>query len=621
MREKAILDLLSKNEYIKLDQMAKKIGVSSRTIRNDLQALSGEGFGVTLSKGIGYHLEVYDEMKFKKYLKEIANTEIEMQDSRLDSLLVLLLLNEDYQTVREFSDLFSVSPSQIKKDLNMLEENLKTSSLIIERKAHYGIRIMGDWEDRLFLLLEKYHQKNPRLVRIMKEQFSLEQHKELKRVIYQELKKKKLHLTYNELENFEVEILLSIIIARKRKGDVLDKENDLLSEIVTQAGMGNVLDKKETEYLLKSLKAKTKTLAFNNIQKERLNLEIINFFKQIDQKYQTSFNEDFEFLKLFYLHVSALIGRLQRKISFSNPDPYIKEISKTYPNEFNFALLFARWLEDKYQLFVNPEELVFLATHIAASFEKQNQKVIKKIYKVGVICSSGGGTAFLIELKLRRILPETEIRTFSMFDIEKVEAFCPDLIFSITELDHSFNCPVVLINEIQDDLDYLELYDHIQFMNLMECFSDIDEVFLSLLDENYFKVVRERKNYREILAQMAEKIECTAAWKGYKKSLLERESFLSTVYQNGVAIPHPIQMCGERNLLSVCVLPNGTETDKEPRIVFMVSLKKNQLELHQLISKYLSKLMASAYKVNSLVNCEDYQEFIFILKRVLGGKS
>lgn len=113
MREGQILTILKENDYLKINHLAKKIGVSSRTIRNDLQGLSElqQGFKIERSAKLGCRLVILDEEKFSSYLAGFTESTIEMQKYRLDSLLSLLLIDENYQTVKQLSDELLVSSS------------------------------------------------------------------------------------------------------------------------------------------------------------------------------------------------------------------------------------------------------------------------------------------------------------------------------------------------------------------------------------------------------------------------------------------------------------------------------------------------------------------------------
>ena len=81
MREVQILTALKEHGYLKIDQLAKMIGVSSRTIRNDLQELSDlqQGFTIEKSAKLGCRLIISDDTLFSKYLAGFSETTIEMQ--------------------------------------------------------------------------------------------------------------------------------------------------------------------------------------------------------------------------------------------------------------------------------------------------------------------------------------------------------------------------------------------------------------------------------------------------------------------------------------------------------------------------------------------------------------
>ncbi len=145
--------------------------------------------------------------------------------------------------------------------------------------------------------------------------------------------------------------------------------------------------------------------------------------------------------------------------------------------------------------------------------------------------------------------------------------------------------------------------------------------FLSLFSEGLFRI-EQKRSYSDILVALADQVEAKVGFAGYKDSLMERENYLSTIYQHGVAIPHPLIMSGKENRVAVCLLPEGaSETEREAKIIFMVSLKAEQLDIHQIISKELSKLMNHPAAINALVESKDYHEFYYTLKRVLGRRK
>lgn len=617
MREVQILTALKEHGYLKIDQLAKMIGVSSRTIRNDLQELSDlqQGFTIEKSAKLGCRLIISDDTLFSKYLAGFSETTIEMQKDRIESLLSLLLIDENYQTVKQLSDELLVSGSQIKKDLSKLELYLKGSSLVLERKAHYGIRIISEVKNRLLLLLDCYQRGNNKLLEKLEKAYDLEKQKKIKDQLYQLINSHEWEIDYGEFRRLEEELLLLLLI--KWQKTQAEAPVSYLTEVLQKTSFSVPIQKEVHEFFEASLLAKTKKLEILS-NKQLLKEEIIHFFQQMDAQQKTWFSTDQEFLDLVYLHVAALIERSRKEMNFSNP--YLEDISKDYPVMFNYAVMFSKWLEERFQLTIASDEIGYLATHMTVPYHKWQQHLIENIYRIAVVCSSGGGMAYLVEMKLRRIFPRAKIQTFSMFEIEDIQTYFPDLIFSIIELTIEVDCPVILMSEIQSELDYLEVSENLSLLKSDETFS-IERAFFDLFSEGLFRI-EQKRSYSDILVALADQVEAKVGFAGYKDSLMERENYLSTIYQHGVAIPHPLIMSGKENRVAVCLLPEGaSETEREAKIIFMVSLKAEQLDIHQIISKELSKLMNHPAAINALVESKDYHEFYYTLKRVLGRRK
>lgn len=617
MREVQILTALKEHGYLKIDQLAKMIGVSSRTIRNDLQELSDlqQGFTIEKSAKLGCRLIISDDTLFSKYLAGFSEITIEMQKDRIESLLSLLLIDENYQTVKQLSDELLVSGSQIKKDLSKLELYLKGSSLVLERKAHYGIRIISEVKNRLLLLLDCYQRGNNKLLEKLEKAYDLEKQKKIKDQLYQLINSHEWEIDYGEFRRLEEELLLLLLI--KWQKTQAEAPVSYLTEVLQKTSFSVPIQKEVHEFFEASLLAKTKKLEILS-NKQLLKEEIIHFFQQMDAQQKTWFSTDQEFLDLVYLHVAALIERSRKDVNFSNP--YLEDISKDYPVMSNYAVMFSKWLEERFQLTIASDEIGYLATHMTVPYHKWQQHLIENIYRIAVVCSSGGGMAYLVEMKLRRIFPRAKIQTFSMFEIEDIQTYFPDLIFSIIELTIEVDCPVILMSEIQSELDYLEVSENLSLLKSDETFS-IERAFFDLFSEGLFCIEKDRV-YSEILDDLADQVEEQVGFLGYKRSLMEREHYLSTIYQNGIAIPHPLVMSGKENRVAVCLLPEGaSETEREAKIIFMVSLKAEQLDIHQIISKELSKLMNHPAAINALVESKDYHEFYYTLKRVLGRRK
>ncbi|MGL5693038.1 MAG: PTS sugar transporter subunit IIA, partial [Peptostreptococcaceae bacterium] len=323
--------------------------------------------------------------------------------------------------------------------------------------------------------------------------------------------------------------------------------------------------------------------------------------------------------KLLYLHIASLIERVKNEQKLKNS--FSHEISYQYPTVFNLAIQLSKRIEDEYKIKISQDEIGFIATHIAVPFVKRQEQSFNKRYKIAIICSSGGGSAYLIKLRLKEIFSNAELRNFSLLDKDEVIEFEPDLIFSITDLSFKVKAPVILIKEILDDLDYLKIKESVRFVGGHGQCTSPKDYFLSLFDKKHFMCIKGKENYKSVLEKMAQKVVYDgASSSSFTQDVLERENFLNTIYTNGVTIPHPIEMTGTRNLISVALVQSDIEYEKrKPQVIFMISLIKGNLELHKQISKYINVIMQDENVVNSLKNSQTYEEFVHKLKNSLGG--
>ena len=635
MRESLILkELKDSGDYLSLDYFSKKLEVSTRTIRNDMKIITNNekcnGFKIEYKSKLGYIIQIEDEMRFELYLKSLSPVPLDSPEQRLDSITALLLLKDDYTTIEQLSQEFLVSTSLIKNDLKRLNKKLEDTNLELERKAHYGVKIIGPIKYKQNVLSEIASKENRKLEEFYSKFVSDKKMENIKTTEENILVKYKLEANFVELEELKLQLVFLYIKASLRRNNKekgftqlkVSYDDIIIEHIIREVfcELKFFITDEEKDYLSDFIKRKTKNKEseINSAQKDKLQGLIYNFFEEVDKEYSTYFLEDKEFFNLLYLHIASLIERVKRDQNLKNP--FSRQISHQYPTVFNLAIQLSKRLEKEYEIKINQHEIGFIATHIAVPFEKRQGENFKQKYKIGIVCSSGGGSAYLIKLRLQEIFPNAEVKNFSLLDKEKIIEFLPDLIFSITDLSFEVNAPVILIKEILDDLDYLKIKESVRYVDDFGKVTNPQQYFLSLFSKKHFICIKRKLEYKDILETMAQKVvEDGACAPSYPKDVWERESFLNTIYTNGVTIPHPIEMTGNKNLISVALVQSDIEyEERKPQIIFMVSLIKGNLELHKQVTKHLSIIMEDKNVVNKLRGSQSYEEFMHKLKISLG---
>ncbi len=618
MREKRILEeLMNSKQYCSLEYFSKQLQVSTRTISNDIKYLmqDGEryGFRIHLKRRSGYYLEIIDHEAFKQYMHTDQDSVALSSKERVDTIIALLLLQKDFITQETMADMLQVSKSIIKVDMAKVERALFEHSISLIKKAHYGITLECEGMLRKLYLLELQEKDNPYVKKIMEQQLSQQHIQHLEKQLIALLKQYRLNTNYVELKKIDLFIKVTVLLAEKGitsttgtiPGSSVHRHMaDELTEV-----MQSICQVQLSEYdkydIANYLKQKTKPSDVF-LYDEGLIVDIETFLQEADEQYHTQFNTDAEFKKSLLAHVSLLLDRLHQSISFSNP--LVHEISVKYPVIFNICIRFAGMLEEKYHVKTTQDEIGFIATHFAAHMEKELHHKLNLYHRIAIICSSGGGSAFLIKLKLETIFSSSDIQTFSLLEMEEVRAYEPDIIFTIKSLDEAFDVPIVLIKELLDDADIQKI------KNLLETDASLtlqERTFTSLFRKNAFHIFH-TGDYESMVQIMANRLEQEGYCEdGYAASVKQREEVLSTVYNNGIAIPHPLEMCGRGNILSVGIVKQEVAVkDKPVQVIFLVDLEKGDLKLHQNITRVLFEVMSDSALIAQLRRAESYEDFM-----------
>ena len=100
--------------------------------------------------------------------------------------------------------------------------------------------------------------------------------------------------------------------------------------------------------------------------------------------------------------------------------------------------------------------------------------------------------------------------------------------------------------------------------------------------------------------------------------VLKRELSMTTIYGEGVAGPHAIEMGAIRECIDVIILEQGiTYQGKKVKVIFLINLNKGHLNLHKQISRLMLKIMADATILKSIEEAQDYKAFIKQIKRIV----
>lgn len=140
-------------------ELSQRLGVSDRTVRNYIaranEALDGAA-RIVHERGAGYTLEINDEARYRNWVLGASTPRAvdvpETPNDRVRYLLNDLLMRADWITLDELSRVLYVSRSALSRDLKCVERILSDFDMELEKRPHYGMRIVGNEVQRRICL-------------------------------------------------------------------------------------------------------------------------------------------------------------------------------------------------------------------------------------------------------------------------------------------------------------------------------------------------------------------------------------------------------------------------------------------------------------------------------------
>lgn len=630
MRLYSILkELRDNSKYLPTNYFVTKFNVSKRTIQNDISYLMRisprKGFLLHMKREQGYLLEITNETLFNDFLETLNETFYVSTNERPAHILSYLAIQEDYISMNKIADIFQVSKTVIKNDMHIVERIAKVYHFEIERKQHYGIKINGLDQDFKMYLTEEYINGSFFIQTAVND--VTKDFKFVEQSFIGLLTQENVNVNYNELLNITAYLKIMVYSASIHS----EQDEDYTYQDITIHRLAKkVIDVLKGLYhvefsnesidglvtvLNKNLRKRLENIGFKCTNLE----EVINdFLKKTDEIYETTFLQDEDFKKMLLIHVTLLIDCLHDKISYKNE--LANELSITNSVVFNIAIQFCDMLHELYDVKPTFDEVGFVAMHFAGHMEKEKQQKLQLYDRIGVVCSSGGGSAYMIKLQIESLFPKATVKTFSFLQQDALLDYCPDLVFTIMPLSFDIQAPIIYIKELLDDKDLQRIKQILQTDDY-DPYTLVNDkpMYQSFFSKDFFKI-DEDDDYENLIYRMAIELEEQGyGKKGFADLVLERESYVSTIYMNGICIPHPLETDALKNMISVRILKKPFEShEKTVKLVFMICLRKDQIEMYKVLTKKLYALMHEPKYIERILEVQSFEEMMAVLDE-LGG--
>ena len=487
VREIRLIEALLRHpEGLTADGLAARLGVSVRTVRRDLQTVSGflDSRGLTLVRqaGRGVRVEGTDEAREEALdvLRDMDSPDLTPEERRLALLRALLPATEPIK-LRALASALKVSVGTVSRDLDDLEGWLAASRLHVLRKRGYGVEVVGEEADlrramgRLILqdpgeaallpanqagvsdrLMGMIDEDRLRAVETLTEET-------VKRLPYAIADSAFLNLSVHVALMVERlllggEVEMSEDVLRRLRGSVEEEHaRDLAAEIESEFRVD--VPEEEVAYITMHLRG-TKLRQDDALESyfESADLEVASrvsaLIHYVEEQTGVVLAGDSSLYTGLLAHLERAVHRLRDNLMIYNP--LLDEVKGDYPALFD---LVDQGLKKVFVDEVIPEEEVgFVAMHFGAALDRGQGEFPSRVL---VICDAGIATSSMLASRLEKAFPRIrQIRNASLFELDNLDPGEFDLVVStvplpMPEKDYVQVRPFLSADEVEQITDHL----------------------------------------------------------------------------------------------------------------------------------------------------------------------
>ena len=479
-RETEILNNLIKGEKYNFKLISEKYGVSDRAARyyiNNIDSIL-RLLDYKITKKVKNSIYLDTNQDFKSLFEILEKIHKLSMEDRISILKLILFFDEKGLNITKICEELEISRTTIKKDLKLMSEEFKMQGIELVYKNANGYRLNGNFREILIKKIELLEQifdslNDKNFSKVIKTQVFRYFFKYIKQKNIENAKKfiveieKVMFLNINE-ESYNkifsyVLLLLNFEKAHENEKDLIAKKflihteeyqkiEKILQKILNKNKIKSEMLIEITDLIMginiNSLK--------NNSFEDWINEELIikKMISKVSKIVKTDLTRDEILYNGLLYHIKPAMYRIKNNIQITNSvfqelilekDPILDVVNKAIKE-----------IEGLFEVKFPEDEIALMGFHIKASIERNTSEKTKKVI---LICGLGYGSSKVLEQSLKEnydldivdVLPYYLIKT-SMPNYANI-----DLILSTIDLEESYDIPVVKINPLLKEQDFILL--------------------------------------------------------------------------------------------------------------------------------------------------------------------
>ncbi len=610
-------------EALPQEELARRLAVSTRTVRNDIDALNAilaeHGARFVLKRGEGYRLQADDPERFQRVRPQAGSGRAipRQAGERVHYLLAQFLGSAYALKLQDLADAWCVSRATLQADMAEVRERLAAYGLSIEAKPHYGMKLLGaESSIRVCLsdLLAQLAAERPDHPLLSADPVLADALATVRAGLPGCLSRAGVRLSDDGAQF----LTFYCAVAAKRIVDGFPLQDFCGEETlpaVDQAAThivgllrrmsGVEIAAAERAFLCVNIAARSLTgmlpSAINADDADALVCYILDY---INRHYRYDLRADRQLREDLITHVKTMITRVRYQINL--PNPVLADIKQHYALAYDFTLAAVSSWAKHSPYRISENEIGYLVLHIGVGLERHYQIGYLRRPQALLVCDGGNATLRTLEAVLRRRFPQLEVcASLSCQEYEALEHVSADFVVSTVRLEDKRK-PVALLSPFPSD------YQLEQLARLVA----VDRTRPYML-ERYFSAkhfwvaeagLSQQALFERVCGQLREEGYVDA---DFLPSVREREDILSTMLGDGIALPHSLGLLARKTTVCTIIAPHGVAWGEGSvaRVIFLLAISKTEYEEAMAIYELFVSFMRQRAGVR-LVESRSFEEFL-----------
>ncbi len=625
-RQEKIIELLRESGgWMKGKDIALVMGVSTRTIRNDVETINASltGAAIESSFQLGYHLKT-QEAPVSRAKSVIPQT----PEERRSFILKQLLRHRDIN-INDLPEKVCVSLFTIESDLRVIRQWLPDSSGLHLESGRNRIRLVGDEaaKRRLykFLLSQEVEENflNMDTLNELYPDFDLTEIRDLLaecekchgieiRETAQSMVLMHVGIALTRVLNFNpmerVEALEDLQetpqylaarefwdkIARRFQVTAPEPEISQLALLFMGKGSGNYY------------KADTIPVNGKEISLEDLTTAML---EEVRKLYGVDLTTDSKLQEGLSLHLRGLLLRLRDRTQVDNV--YLEELRWRFPLIYDMGVTASRKLHEILGIQLDPNEIGFLALHLGAAYTI-HRKPSK--YRAVVVFPSDQALATVVIEKIRRQFQDRMdvVAVLDAYEKKRVEDLNPDLILTTLPLDHGLNVPTVQLSVFYSQENESQIFQQLNRLDKNRQKDIFQHRIRELIKPEYFLETLDASDSEDVIRKMCQPlVKAGCIPPEYADAVLEREGYAPTSFAAGFALPHALNVTIRESAISVAHLDHPLQWgDHSVDFVLLLAIREEDRELLGIFFDWWIQIISDPLRFGLLKEKNGYAAFV-----------